>query len=286
MKELSRYLKRIGIALIIFTGIFLTGCDNGTTTTQAANETSTADETPIAETEAATISTSDFQFADGDSAECVTSNFTLPTATISGSTISWSSNNTDIISITDGTATVTPASEDTTITLTATVTDSDGNTASKTITIPFHVRKWKTVGNSGFSAGTAMYESLAIDSDNKPYVAYCDVSNSNKATVMMYDGSSWIFVGSAGFSDGAVRYTSLSFDSNKTPYVAYVYEATDYKVAVMKFDSTNGWETVGSSDISTGVSTDISLVLSPDNTPYVAYCDGGNNNIATVMKYE
>ena len=57
---------------------------------------------------------------------------------------------------------------------------------------------WKYVGNAGFSAGYAYYTSLAFSlSDGLPYVAYCDKSNSWKATVMKFSGSSWVNVGNS-----------------------------------------------------------------------------------------
>jgi hypothetical protein len=45
---------------------------------------------------------------------------------------------------------------------------------------------WETVGVAGFSAGYANYTSLALDGNNRPFVAYLDYGNSNKATVLRY----------------------------------------------------------------------------------------------------
>jgi hypothetical protein len=45
---------------------------------------------------------------------------------------------------------------------------------------------WQVVGSAGFSAGQALFTSIAINSSGIPYVAYKDVGNSNKATVMKY----------------------------------------------------------------------------------------------------
>ena len=80
---------------------------------------------------------------------------------------------------------------------------------------------WAPVGSAGFSAGIANYTSLSFAPDGTPYVAYRDVGNSNKATVMKYTGSAWapVPVGSTGFSVGAATYTSLSFAPDGTPYV-------------------------------------------------------------------
>jgi len=82
---------------------------------------------------------------------------------------------------------------------------------------------WDIVGILGFSAGTSTDISLAIDSNNTPYVAYRDGGTSNAATVMKYSTTTyvWINVGTPGFSAGEASYTSLAIDSNNVPYVAY-----------------------------------------------------------------
>ena len=94
---------------------------------------------------------------------------------------------------------------------------------------------WQQVGSAGFSAGTATYTSLALNSGGTPYIAYEDYGNNQKASVMKFNGTSWVQVGTAGFSAGAVAYTSLAVDSNGTPYVAYDDYGNSYKVSVMEF---------------------------------------------------
>ena len=62
---------------------------------------------------------------------------------------------------------------------------------------------WKNVGNAGFSGGAAEYTSLAFSPSNgQPYLVFKDFANSQKATVMRFDGTNWVYVGSAGFSAG------------------------------------------------------------------------------------
>ena len=79
----------------------------------------------------------DFIFTGSDSRTSVTSSFTLPvTGEVEGTTISWASDNTSVISISGGTATVTqPTGSNATVTLTATITDAEGNTTTKTFTM-------------------------------------------------------------------------------------------------------------------------------------------------------
>ena len=47
----------------------------------------------------------------------------------------------------------------------------------------------RQLSSPGFSAGHASYISLAIDSGGTPYVAFRDEANSDKVTVMKFDGT-------------------------------------------------------------------------------------------------
>lgn len=145
-----------------------------------------------------------------------------------------------------------------------------------------HPMGWETVGNAGFSAGTAIYTSLYID-NGTPYVTYTDFENSYKATVMKFDGTNWVSVGNAGFSAAEAGYTSLYVD-NGTPYVAYTDYGSSGKATLMKYGE-SGWETVGNAGFSASKAEYTSLYID-NGTPYLAYADGeGISAKATVMKY-
>ncbi|THF83747.1 hypothetical protein [Cohnella fermenti] len=66
---------------------------------------------------------------------------------------------------------------------------------------------WIMVGSAGFSAGSVRYNSIVAD-HGTVYVAYRDIANSNKATVMRNDGTGWEPVGNAGFSANVASNTS------------------------------------------------------------------------------
>jgi len=142
---------------------------------------------------------------------------------------------------------------------------------------------WEVVGSSHFSAGNAIYTSIAIAPDGTPYVAYNDAGNSNKATVMKFDGSNWVNVGSPGFSAGYVSYTSIAIDGSGTPYVGYMDGSQ--KATVMKFNGSN-WETIGSPNFSGGRVDYTSLAINGNGTPYLAYRDAVNSSKATVKKFD
>jgi len=142
---------------------------------------------------------------------------------------------------------------------------------------------WKVVGMRGFSAGTAEGTSLYIY-NGTPYVAYKDLGNGSRATVMKYSGTSWEAVGIPGFSAGTADYISLYVYSG-TPYVAYKDEGNSSRAMVMKYNGTS-WGAVGTTTgLSAGTASFISLYVY-NGTPYVAYEDEVNDNKATVMSFE
>lgn len=148
------------------------------------------------------------------------------------------------------------------------------------------VNGWVNVGNPHFSAGEAIYTSLAISPSGQPYVAYSDVANSYKATVMKFDGNNWVNVGNAGFSAGNAQWESLVFNPvDGQPYVAFRDDAHSSKTTVMKFDGTN-WVNIGIAGFSAGGTSWQSLAFSSSGQPYVAYTDYGHSLKAVVMKFD
>jgi hypothetical protein len=145
---------------------------------------------------------------------------------------------------------------------------------------------WEQVGVAGFSIGATLYTNLAIDSSGMPYVAYEDVANDYKASVMRFNSatSSWEQVGAAGFSIGGAGMPSFALDSSDTPYVAYEDFANDKKVSVMRFNGTD-WEQVGMAGFSPSATYYISVTFDSGGTPYVAYEDSANGYKASVMRF-
>lgn len=81
--------------------------------------------------------------------------------------------------------------------------------------------QWQPVGSAGFTSGDAFFTSLTFSPTGEPYVAYEDIANSLKATVMKFDRTNWVTIGTQGFSAGEANYTSLAFNSSGEPYVAF-----------------------------------------------------------------
>ncbi|MBK9191073.1 MAG: hypothetical protein IPM77_05880 [Crocinitomicaceae bacterium] len=72
--------------------------------------------------------------------------------------------------------------------------------------------QWTFFGSPAFSPGQVQYTSIAVDGST-PYVAYRDLANMNKCSVMKHNGTNWVQVGSAGISGGGALYTSLAVDN-------------------------------------------------------------------------
>lgn len=143
------------------------------------------------------------------------------------------------------------------------------------ITLNTQAQSWVSVGPNIDTGGASFYATMAIGSNDTPYVSFVDDYNAaGYISVMKYNGSSWVYVGKPGFSDSMTfGGPSIAIDRNGTPYVAFSEEYSG-KITVMKHDDT-GWAFVGEPRFSDTVAWFISLVIDTTGTPYVAYQDGG-----------
>ena len=166
-------------------------------------------------------------------------------------------------------------------------TDSTSASFSTTAMAAFGSAVWVKVGNARFSAGMATNQSLAFAPDGTPYVAYSDVANGIKTTVMRFNAAAvspaWESVGIAAFSDMADN-QSLSIAPDGTPYVAYRDIDGGKRTTVMRFNGTH-WEIVGSAGFSALNANFQALAIAPDGAPYVAYRDTDGGNKTTVMRF-
>ena len=150
-----------------------------------------------------------------------------------------------------------------------------------------NAQSWVPVGSPSFSAGEADFESIAFDKNDTLYIAYQDHANSDKATVMKFNGTNWVPVGIAGFSSDIASSTSLIMDSSGRPYVAFADYADTTKATVMKYDGTS-WVTIGSQGFSIGIASYTTMAIGSSDTPYVAFLDQADSCIPriSVMKFD
>jgi hypothetical protein len=113
-----------------------------------------------------------------------------------------------------------------------------------------------------------------------------DYGNSQKATVMKFDGTNWVNIGNAGFSAGLVSCTSIAISpADGQPYVAYQDCGNLCKATLMRFDGT-GWVNVGNAGFSPYTAYYTSLAFSPIGQSYVAFQDWSIEGETTVMYYD
>ena len=98
--------------------------------------------------------------------------------------------------------------------------------------------QWKDLGTRyGFSAGPVASVASVTDGSGIAYVAYQDLVNNGKATVMKYEYDSWVNTGIAGFSADSALYISIAIKNNGVPLVAVSYTHLDvYKRQLSGFN--------------------------------------------------
>lgn len=142
---------------------------------------------------------------------------------------------------------------------------------------------WNNTGVAGFSAAQADYTAMSISkTDNSIYVAYKDAANSNKLTVMKYNGTSWNLLGSAAISAGAVENISI-VAVGSVVYCAYTDLTISNKLSIFRWNGTS-WNNDGLTTLSSGAVTSTSLAINVAGEIYVAYNDAGLSTKAFVKK--
>lgn len=153
---------------------------------------------------------------------------------------------------------------------------------------------WVPVGEEQFSS--VYYPSLAMDSNNSPYLFYKDYSDNNRGVVSKFENDIWEQVGNSPFSEliypGIFGTTSswathsLSIDNNNILYTAYINQ--NGAVCVKKVEN-ESWLFVGQNPIAEGEY--ISLAIDNNNAPHIAYFLYSEDNeteghYVVVKKYE
>ena len=137
---------------------------------------------------------------------------------------------------------------------------SDAGNGSKAMAMKLNSGNvWINIGAADFSAGAAYNTTVAIDTLGYTYVAYTDVANGNKATVMTYNGTAWAAVGSAGFTPASAAFPAMVIKGN-TPHVVFSDAASS--IRVMSYNGSN-WVDEGNPDFGGNPQ---SLAIAVDNS--------------------
>lgn len=141
------------------------------------------------------------------------------------------------------------------------------------ISLGVQAQSWETVGTEGFTFGDVQYGCMDVY-NGTPYIAYKDVANGSKCTVMRYNGTSWVFVGAQAFTPGIAREQSIAIDQqNGDVYVEYT-DATVNKIVVSKFnDNAGAWEPLGPNGFASSPGEFYQQIKIDNGIPYLV-CGG------------
>lgn len=147
---------------------------------------------------------------------------------------------------------------------------------------------WQLAGNAGFTSGGSSNQftvSLAIDANNKVYMAYRALAtpDGSKASVYKYDAGTWSALGNLAFSDYAAEHISIAVTPAGVPTVAFRENNPTDKTKVYTLNGTT-WNSLGTASANLGNYN--SLILD-NGAPVVAFCDGTgvNGGVVKIRKY-
>ncbi len=123
------------------------------------------------------------------------------------------------------------------------------------------------------SLNVGLYTSLALDSDDKPHIAYFDSSNM-RLKYAFYDGSSWqISVVDSTYAAGV--HCSLALDSYDHAHISY--EANNDSLKYAYFDGSN-WQ-ISTVETASQLGSHTSLALDDNDLPHISYHDYANHQL-------
>ncbi len=164
---------------------------------------------------------------------------------------------------------------------------ADSSNSDYATVVKYNGASWSYVGSAAFSAGIPYWLSICVYDNGTtaiPYVAYEDGGNSNKGTVMEYNGTNWVALGGAGFTSGVPQYCSLAADSNGKLYLAYSDYSNAGAANVLTYNTTSSsWVAAGSSQVVSSGDGQFTSLSIHGTTPYVAFQDGAHTQSASVL---
>jgi hypothetical protein len=149
---------------------------------------------------------------------------------------------------------------------------------------------WRKIGDIMPEEGSGFELSIAIDSNNVPYVAYQEsgrftTSPYNGLTVKKFNGTTWQFVGQRTFSGSTyMKGINIAINRQNIPYVAYSMEnsGTNNNFAFFRLDKFNGtsWDMLIQNSGQIGYQN--ALIIDRNNDPYVAYIRDANTTALAI----
>ncbi len=159
-----------------------------------------------------------------------------------------------------------------------------------------YVSAGSVLNDIGSALSTSHNSWMAFDQDNTPYVVFSEFgTNSGRPVVKKFNGTIWESVGSSPVSTDKASSVGIAFDNEGlTPYITYMAgTGSTGTIKVYKFANA-AWQTINVpaqivSGNTTGQTTGTrhsNIIIDHNNYLYIAYFNSGNNNKATVIKYQ
>lgn len=143
---------------------------------------------------------------------------------------------------------------------------------------------WKPVGGVGISSGEADSPSIAVDHENRAWIAYRDIENNRKTIVLRWNNEDWEPVGEGAISEGRSSNQNLIIDETGNVWLAYIDGENNHKPVLRKWSGTE-WEMIGQEGISSGPSDYLDITIDHKGRPWAAFKNLDRNRSSTVKKW-
>jgi hypothetical protein len=140
----------------------------------------------------------------------------------------------------------------------------------------------------GLSDSNAIDIAVEVSDNLEYFVAFKDVANGGKASVLKFDGvDTWNYLGGAGFTSSQASFIDITTDISGTPYIVYQDASAAGRLSVQKYNQANDeWEFIGQEGFTNGVGSYCKIEIDNSNRPIVAFSDSSVNNFASVIRAE
>lgn len=150
---------------------------------------------------------------------------------------------------------------------------------------------WVIETVDGGASRVGKYTSLALDSNNLPYISYYDGTLLD-LKYAHWNGSFWVIqtINSGTTTYGAGRFTSIAVGSDSLPYISYLGNDYNYSLAKYLYDLkyahwTGSYWYMLTLDASDNIGGYTSIGLDPANHAHISYYDDENNKNIKYIQY-
>jgi hypothetical protein len=144
----------------------------------------------------------------------------------------------------------------------------------------FDGTSWVLVGPANFTPMT-FCANIAFGSNGDMFLAYQDIGNLQKITLLKFNGTNWVAYGPAGPRVTNYLYViKITIGPDGFPYISFSDTDNNGQVTVMKCDGTS-WLTIGSAGFSTGSMYNTDITFDSNGNLYVAEDGDGYANVWT-----